>query len=214
MKRVIVALLALCLAQTAGAADLRIGLLRLENDPRYDEDFAYARIELRPLGDVSAAVRMAISDMEMLTDARGFTPVLSEAAVGDGELQEAARAMVDEGVTHLVVDLPAVEVDALAAALADTPVTILNTTAPDDADATCSITRSDSIGAYVSSILVTFAVSGIEMFCPNGMILNGAVVTRSLTTADGRDHRDFFTIAQRCIISDVSLFNSEHGMRK
>ena len=132
MKRVIVALLALCLAQTAGAADLRIGLLRLENDPRYDEDFAYARIELRPLGDVSAAVRMAISDMEMLTDARGFTPVLSEAAVGDGELQEAARAMVDEGVTHLVVDLPAAEVDALAAALADTPVTILNTTAPDD----------------------------------------------------------------------------------
>lgn len=47
-------------------------------------------------------------------------------------LVDAAMEMAGQGVTHLLVDLPAVQVDSVATALADTPVTILNTTAPDD----------------------------------------------------------------------------------
>ena len=109
-----------------------IGLLSLKSDPRYDEEFAYARIELRPLGDVRAAVQMGISDMQMLTSARGLNPVLLEAAVDQEALIDAAHRLAAEGVTHLIVDLPAAQVDAVATALADTPVTILNTTAPDD----------------------------------------------------------------------------------
>ncbi|WP_238368535.1 hypothetical protein [Mesobacterium pallidum] len=116
----------------AGAADLRIGVLRLDVDPRYDADMAYARIELRPTGDVEAAVRMALSDMKIVTDARGLDVVLSSASVSRTELDGAAQAMVADGVTHLVLDLPAEDIDHLAAALADTPVTLLNTTAPDD----------------------------------------------------------------------------------
>lgn len=77
-------MLALALAGLAGiaaAADLRIGLLRLEDDPRYDDALAYARIELRPLGDAQAAVRMAITDMQILTEARGLNVILHEASV-------------------------------------------------------------------------------------------------------------------------------------
>ena len=37
------------------AQDIHLGLLRLQNDPRFDEDFTYARIELRAQGDVLAA---------------------------------------------------------------------------------------------------------------------------------------------------------------
>lgn len=132
MKPFLAALLAFVLAGAAGAADLRIGLLRLDPDPRYDADLAYARIELRPLGDVRAAVDMALSDMKIVTDALGFEVALTQAAVAGPGLTDAAREMADGGVTHLVVDLPAADVDAVALALADTPVTILNTTAPDD----------------------------------------------------------------------------------
>ena len=132
MIRLIAIVLAVLIAGTAGAADLRIGLLRLNDDPRYDEDFAYARIELRPLGDVRAAVQMAISDMGMLTDARGLSPELVDLAVSETELVEAAQEMVADGVSHIIVDLPASHVDNVATALAATPVTILNATAPDD----------------------------------------------------------------------------------
>lgn len=132
MKRLISALVAIILAGSVEAADMPIGLLSLKSDPRYDEEFAYARIELRPLGDVRAAVQMGISDMQMLTSARGLNPVLLEAAVDQEALIDAAHRLAAEGVTHLIVDLPAAQVDAVATALADTPVTILNTTAPDD----------------------------------------------------------------------------------
>lgn len=132
MKPFLSALFAIVLAGAAGAADVHLGLIRLDQDPRYDEDLAYARIELRPLGDIRAAVQMAISDMKIVTDARGLTPVLSQASVAADDLITTALQMATDGVTHLVVDLPASEVDTIATALADTSVTILNTTAPDD----------------------------------------------------------------------------------
>ena len=106
--------------------------MRFEKDPRYDEDMAYARIELRPLGDVGAAVQMAISDMKILTDARGVTPVLSQVSTDEANVSNAASKLVADGVTHLIVDLPAAHVDEVATTLAAAPVTILNTTAPDD----------------------------------------------------------------------------------
>jgi len=132
LKRLISILIALILAGAAGAAELRVGLLRLNDDPRFDDEFAYARIALRPLGDVRTAVRLGISDMQVLTQARGITPVLTEASVDQDGLIEAAKQMISDGVTHLIVDLPAANVDALANALSDSQATILNTTAPAD----------------------------------------------------------------------------------
>lgn len=132
MKLLLASILTVAFASLACAAEIRIGLLQLDRDPRYDEDMAYARIELRPRGDVLAAVQMAISDMKIVTDARGYSTVFSQESVDDSELVNTARDMAASGVTHLIVDLPAGNVDAVATALEDTPVTILNTTAPDD----------------------------------------------------------------------------------
>ncbi len=127
------AVLLFCLlAMPVWSQDIRIGVLRLQSDPRYDEALAYARIELRPLGDIRSAVGMAISDMQIVTDARGQTTVLSEVSVDAPDLIDAALKLAADGVTHLIVDLPAAQVDAVAVALSGTPVTILNTTAPDD----------------------------------------------------------------------------------
>ena len=42
--RTLLVLLFVLLAPAALAEELRIGFLRLDEDPRYDEDFVYARI--------------------------------------------------------------------------------------------------------------------------------------------------------------------------
>ena len=114
------------------AQNINLGLLRLQNDPRFDEDFAYARIELRAQGDVLTAIEMAINDMKIVTDARGATVVLREAKVGADGLFRAAQNMLTQGITHLIVDLPSNEVDNLATSLAGSNVVMLNTTAPED----------------------------------------------------------------------------------
>ena len=114
------------------AQDIHLGLLRLQNDPRFDDDSAYARIELRAQGDVLTAVEMAINDMKIVTDARGATVDLNAAKVAEADLLQAAQDMLAQGVTHLIVDLPGDAVDAVATSLADSDVVVLNTTAPDD----------------------------------------------------------------------------------
>ena len=114
------------------AQDIHLGLLRLQNDPRFDEDFTYARIELRAQGDVLTAIEMAINDMKIVTDARGATVVLREAKVGADGLFRAAQNMLALGVTHLIMDLPGDEVDTMATSLAGSNVVLLNTTAPED----------------------------------------------------------------------------------
>jgi ABC transporter substrate binding protein (PQQ-dependent alcohol dehydrogenase system) len=114
------------------AQEIHLGMLRLLNDPRFDEDFAYARIELRSQGDVLNAIKMSIDDMKVMTDARGFTVTLSNGSVLAEDLFQATQNMISQGVTHLIVDLPGKKVDSLAAALKGSNVIVLNTTAPDD----------------------------------------------------------------------------------
>ncbi len=131
MRRLIFLLFISC-ACTGSAQDINIGLLRLQNDPRFDEDFAYARIELRSQGDVLNAVKMSIDDMNLITDARGLNVVLNEEKVGLESINEAVKGMVSQGVTHLIVDLPSEQVDSLAVTFSNSNILIFNTTAPDD----------------------------------------------------------------------------------
>ena len=74
---------------------------------------------------------MAIGDMKILTDARKLTVTLDAVRAPADTLADEARRMAGAGVSHIVLDLPATTVDALAGALADTPVTLLNATAPE-----------------------------------------------------------------------------------
>ncbi|MAM61767.1 hypothetical protein [Maritimibacter sp. UBA3975] len=122
------------LAVSAGAQDareVRLGFLALENDPRFDEDFAYARIALRPQGDTVTGVELAIADMKILTDARGFEVTLDEASVSEDALVAEAERMIADGAAFIIVDLPAAQVRTVAEAVGDR-ATVLNTTAPED----------------------------------------------------------------------------------
>lgn len=125
-------LLIMFCALPLSAQNIHIGLLRLQNDPRFDESFAYARIELRAQGDALSAVKMSINDMKIMANARGLKIKLSEAKVEVEGLYQAAQNMIAEEVTHIIVDLPGNVVDNLAASLSDSDVVVLNTTAPDD----------------------------------------------------------------------------------
>ncbi|MBM1218644.1 hypothetical protein JQU17_00430 [Ponticoccus sp. SC2-23] len=131
------ALLILVVSVWAGIAsaqeEVRIALVGLDPDPRFDDAIAYARIETSRQGDPEVAARMAISDLSLLTDARDLTIDLSVMRVAEpGDLVTAARSLADEGARYIILDLPAPEADAVAAALGPDGPLLLNTTAPED----------------------------------------------------------------------------------
>ena len=120
-------------ARAALAAEVRIGFLSLDADPRYDEDFVYARIELRPTGNALAGARLGIADSAMLAEATGNSFALDPQSAADvAGLTAKVQAMAAAGERFVILDLPGDTVDQLAAATKDLPVTLVNATAPED----------------------------------------------------------------------------------
>lgn len=125
---------ALILAVVAGPAlgdELRIGHLSLAEDPRYVQDWGYARLIAPPPVITVDAAKMAISDLQFTTDAAGLTVTLDARAVVEADVVAAAQAMAAAGNAYLVLDLPGSDVSAVAAALKDQPVLLVNATAPE-----------------------------------------------------------------------------------
>lgn len=125
---------ALILAVLAGPAlgeELKIGHLSLTEDPRYVQDWGYARLIAPPPVITADAARMAVTDLVFTTDAVGLTVTLDAQAVAAGDVVATAQAMVAAGETLLVLDLPSAEVAAVAEALAGQPILMVNATAPD-----------------------------------------------------------------------------------
>ncbi|MHA6730326.1 ABC transporter substrate-binding protein [Devosia sp. A369] len=121
------------LVSTALAADISIGYLSLENDPRYSEDYVYARIELHPTGDALKGAELGLLDSQMLAEATGNSFVLDAEKAGDVDgLLAKVEAMAAAGTQFVILDLPGETVDQLASASRDLPVTLVNATAPDD----------------------------------------------------------------------------------
>lgn len=133
MTRLLTALAFALLVSVASAAEIRIGFLSLDGDPRYDEEFVYARIELRPTGDALAGAQLGIEDSAMLADATGNSLALDAQSAPDvAGLVTAVKAMAAAGERYVILDLPGDTVDQLAAATGELPVTLINATAPDD----------------------------------------------------------------------------------
>ncbi len=132
MRRILLILMLLFPALVASAEDVKIGYIGYDVDPRFDEDFAYARIELRSKGDTLIAANLAIEDLKPLIDARGLTLDLDAVKTAPDNVLAEAEGMVDKGATFIIADLAAEDIDRLAAGLADRQITIINTTAPED----------------------------------------------------------------------------------
>lgn len=120
------------LAAPAFADELKIGHLSLIEDPRYMQDWGYARLIAPPPVITADAAKMAVADLQFTTDAVGLTVTLDAKAVDEADLVATAQAMVAAGNAYLVLDLPGPDVAAVAASLKDQPVLVVNATAPED----------------------------------------------------------------------------------
>ena len=130
--RVLLALAVLLVAGAAAAKDLRIGYLSLADDPRYVQDWGYARLIVPPPIHTVDGARMAVSDLAFVAEAVNLNPVLDARASGPDGLAASLQAMVADGAVVVVLDLPAAMVEVVAKAAADLPVTLINATAPED----------------------------------------------------------------------------------
>ncbi len=130
--RALLSLLLVIMAGVAAAKDLRIGYLSLADDPRYQQDWGYARLIVPPPIKTVEGARMALADMRFVADAVNLTPVLDARETGPDGLAASLQAMVADGATVVVLDLPATLVDVAAQAAEGLPVTLINATAPED----------------------------------------------------------------------------------
>ena len=130
--RILALVLALA-ALPALADEMKIGHLSLVKDPRYTQDWGYARLITPPPVITADAARMAVTDLSFTTDAVGLTVTLDAQSVAKADLVATAQAMVAAGDSYLVLDLPGADVTAVAEALKDQPVLLVNATAPEDA---------------------------------------------------------------------------------
>lgn len=120
-------------ATTASAADISVGFLSLESDPRYDVDYVYARIELTATGNAIVGAQLGIADSATLAEATGNTVSLDPRTAADlPGLTATVQEMAAAGQRFIILDLPGDTVDQLAAATRDLPVTLVNATAPED----------------------------------------------------------------------------------
>lgn len=110
-----------------------IGHVALIDDPRYVQDWGYARlVVLPPVRSIEGAM-MALADMAFVSDATGIAPVIEAREVVDAaEATAAVTALSAAGAAFVVLDLPGTMVAAVADATAGLPVTLINATAPED----------------------------------------------------------------------------------
>lgn len=130
--RALVILILIVWVGAAAARDLRVGYLSLADDPRYVQDWGYARLIAPPPVRTVDGARMAIEDLRFLAESVNLKPVLDARESGPDGLVASMQAMVADGAGFVVLDLPAPLVAKVAEAAADLPVTLINATAPED----------------------------------------------------------------------------------
>ena len=106
----------------AAAKDLRIGYLSLVDDPRYQQDWGYARLIVPPPVKTVEGARMAVTDLAFVAEATNLNPILDVRESGPEGLAASLQAMVADGASAVVMDLPADLVDVVAKAAEGLPV--------------------------------------------------------------------------------------------
>jgi ABC transporter substrate binding protein (PQQ-dependent alcohol dehydrogenase system) len=121
-------------APSGPVSTARIGFVGLKNDVRYHPQVAYTRIEISPALHPVEGARLAISDMKIQTDAANVQLSLDEQEAADANDAVAKlQAMASAGERFAVVDLPGDVLAQVGPAMANTKMTLINATAPQDA---------------------------------------------------------------------------------
>lgn len=129
------ALLVPAWAQQAPRRAFLVGLLSQDDDERFGAQQLLKGFPDAPEGRSLAAAQIALNDSEVTLQMAGWSSaqVLAEEAAAAGELAASVQKLVRQGVRHLVLELPASSVVAVAAATRGQDVMLLNAAAPEDA---------------------------------------------------------------------------------
>lgn len=153
----LVVVVALANPASAEATRLQIGYVELADDARYANRTAHAGIEFRTLGRPLPGARLGIEDAATIGRMVGLEFDLKTATGSVERIGQTIRSWAAEGVGFVVADLPAGALTAVADAVADLPVTLLNVSATDDAlrGAAC---RANVLHVVPSDAMLTDAV--------------------------------------------------------
>jgi ABC transporter substrate binding protein (PQQ-dependent alcohol dehydrogenase system) len=128
------------LASPAFARELVVGFLSQADDPRYTQQQLEKAYPSAPAGRSQAALALALDDAAFTTQAAGITKtrIVAKEAADESQLSTALQALLQAGVRHIVLELPASGVLAVSSALKALPtakqqgVLLFNTAAPED----------------------------------------------------------------------------------
>ena len=113
--------------------ELPIGFVDLADDPRFDPDYAYNFVPVRPLGPAFDGAELGIADAQQIGGVINVDFTLRRASGAEvAELTAAIEGWVAAGTHFVLADLPGAEMLALAEAIADLPVTLFNVSAYED----------------------------------------------------------------------------------
>lgn len=171
-----------------------IGYVELAEDPRYDADYAYNMVPVRPLGRPYAGVELGIADAAQIGLAIdvNFSVTRSVGANID-ELATAVTGWLAEGVHFVVADLPADALLDLSSRFAGQPLTIFNIAAAEDRlrGADC---RANIIHAIPSTRMLVDAMMQFIIFhrWRNILVLQGPLPADQLMVDALRESANFF----------------------
>lgn len=154
MRRLLALVLALTVvlpfAATAQAQgeEVLIGLVTLQDDPRYRQDWGYARLVVPPPVRSIDGAQMAMEDLAFVTEAMGLVPRIDARETSPAEALAEVQALVTEGAKFVLLDLPGDVAEIVTAAAAEMDVTLINVSAPENALRTAC--RANLLHAYPS----------------------------------------------------------------
>ena len=121
-------------AARAGAAELRIGVVSLADDPRYESRRLEQRYPGHPEGRPFDGMRVAAAESRLALEAAGLSRKLEAAEARDAEgAAQTAAMLARQGIRYIVLDLPADAVRAATRAVKPGEALLLNVSSDDDA---------------------------------------------------------------------------------
>lgn len=141
-------------AAKAATQDLVIGYLELKGDPRYTKKRTFARYLNQPLGRPFAGAELALKEIKFQGASAGVQFKLERVRAKDmGGLQTAIDELSENGVSFILVDLPADILAELAETTKERELLLFNVSAREDR------LRQEQCQAHLLHVIPSYAMS-------------------------------------------------------